>query len=485
MSETNNINFFPVEYFKILGLYGYKNLSMVMKGKTTIFAAENGAGKTTILNALKAVLLSDMPSLRKLNFKKIIIKFKEDHEEISILNEDIKNENLDDFKLLLENELRLEEDIWDDINVDDALFAIDRCNDSFSIDDDFVMQRIYMSSTYHMDSFMDKLLPLQAKIKAKGSLFSDTGLEIPFNKIKNNMAKYNVIFLPTYRRVEKKLDNVKSKNKYAPRFTRKSSDNKKNNHDKIYYGLSDVEETLSQITLDIERESNIGYRALTAKMLDDLVKGEYDNESNLKSDLPSITDLKRFLNRVKPENNAFNIEMGNFLITELEGLYSRNEVQQNKYLHYFLSKLNLVIEETKEQESKIEEFVGICNKYLSSAGDSKRLRFDPFKLEVVVNDEHSDERISLNDLSSGEKQVISIMSILFLSNDKKNKIILIDEPELSLSLKWQRLLLPDIDSGTNVSQVIAITHSPFIYDNSLEKSATSMKVTKDIVKKEA
>ncbi|MDM7055806.1 AAA family ATPase, partial [Klebsiella variicola] len=148
-------------------------------------------------------------------------------------------------------------------------------------------------------------------------------------------------------------------------------------------------------------------------------------------------------------------------------------------LNYFLSKLNIVIQQTKEQEYKIEQFVEICNKYLTSSGDSKSLRFDPSKLEVIVSDDFTGTRISLNDLSSGEKQVISLMAILHLGGDD-NKIILIDEPELSLSLKWQKMILPDIDKAKKVDQVVAITHSPFIFDNELEKSATSMKIRRAI-----
>lgn len=98
---------------------------------------------------------------------------------------------------------------------------------------------------------------------------------------------------------------------------------------------------------------------------------------------------------------------------------------------------------------------------------------------MIVYDEFSGEKIKLNDLSSGEKQVISLMSILYLY-DNNNKIILIDEPELSLSLPWQKLLLPDVDKCNTVSQVIAITHSPFIFDNELSSNATAMRVVKQL-----
>ncbi|HFQ0131482.1 TPA: AAA family ATPase, partial [Escherichia coli] len=112
--------------------------------------------------------------------------------------------------------------------------------------------------------------------------------------------------------------------------------------------------------------------------------------------------------------------------------------------------------------------------------DSKSLKFDPQRLEVIVKDTYTGDRISLNDLSSGEKQVISLMATIYL-NDNTPKIILIDEPELSLSIEWQRMILPDLNAGENVRQIIAITHSPFIFDNELDPYATAMKVRKGSV----
>ncbi|MCK6930431.1 hypothetical protein L8S34_01765 [Enterobacter roggenkampii] len=38
---------YPIEYFRMTGVHGYKDITMTMKGKTTIFVSENGAGKTT------------------------------------------------------------------------------------------------------------------------------------------------------------------------------------------------------------------------------------------------------------------------------------------------------------------------------------------------------------------------------------------------------------------------------------------------------
>ena len=53
-------------------------------------------------------------------------------------------------------------------------------------------------------------------------------------------------------------------------------------------------------------------------------------------------------------------------------------------------------------------------------------------------------------------------------------LVLIDEPELSLSVPWQRRFLRDIRNGDFCAGLIAVTHSPFIYDNELREYAHSL-----------
>jgi ABC-type transport system involved in cytochrome c biogenesis ATPase subunit len=78
--------------------------------------------------------------------------------------------------------------------------------------------------------------------------------------------------------------------------------------------------------------------------------------------------------------------------------------------------------------------------------------------------------IGLSDLSSGEKQIVSLFSHLYLSG-RDRYFVLIDEPELSLSVPWQKRFLVDIKKGTFCAGLVATTHSPFIYDNELRPFA--------------
>jgi hypothetical protein len=70
-------------------------------------------------------------------------------------------------------------------------------------------------------------------------------------------------------------------------------------------------------------------------------------------------------------------------------------------------------------------------------------------------------------LSSGEKQIISLFSRIYLS-DRSNYFVIIDEPELSLSVSWQKRFLPDILNSGRCNGLVAVTNSPFICDNELD-----------------
>ncbi len=87
--------------------------------------------------------------------------------------------------------------------------------------------------------------------------------------------------------------------------------------------------------------------------------------------------------------------------------------------------------------------------------------------KLVVNSEEAyialprGRRHELDDLSSGERHLLSFLT-LFLIINRGRDFYLIDEPEISLSMKWQRELLPLLSELSPNSQIIAATHSPSI-----------------------
>jgi len=85
------------------------------------------------------------------------------------------------------------------------------------------------------------------------------------------------------------------------------------------------------------------------------------------------------------------------------------------------------------------------------------------KGNIYFRNKLSNENFLIDDLSSGEKTLISELLFLYLS-DIENQVILIDEPELSLHPAWQNRVLKLYESFAikNNCQIIIATHSPQI-----------------------
>lgn len=90
----------------------------------------------------------------------------------------------------------------------------------------------------------------------------------------------------------------------------------------------------------------------------------------------------------------------------------------------------------------------------------------------VVSFEKFGRKVSIDNLSSGEKQVV--YRGCFLLKDvsaTKGALVFIDEPEISLHPNWQKKVLDyykDIfkdENGNQTSQIFVVTHSPFIIHN--------------------
>jgi len=76
--------------------------------------------------------------------------------------------------------------------------------------------------------------------------------------------------------------------------------------------------------------------------------------------------------------------------------------------------------------------------------------------------------VKLKDLSSGEKHILAILGRAALSKEK-GSVFIADEPELSLHLTWQRMILPSILQLSPKSQIIVATHSPAIIPKDANK----------------
>ena len=112
--------------------------------------------------------------------------------------------------------------------------------------------------------------------------------------------------------------------------------------------------------------------------------------------------------------------------------------------------------ENSEQIKSIKDFIYLINE-LFKYTDKK---FDEENFYFVKKD--SNNPIEINKLSSGEKQVFLILLTILLQNEK-NFVLLMDEPEISLHIEWQRELIRNIKKLNPNCQIIIATHSSTIF----------------------
>lgn len=115
---------------------------------------------------------------------------------------------------------------------------------------------------------------------------------------------------------------------------------------------------------------------------------------------------------------------------------------------------SMVSEVAKTQEALLQPF-----SVLSSLA-TKLFRHPGIIVSESIVFGERDGAIRSDDLSAGEKQMLSFLS--YNAFIRKSPFF-IDEPELSLHVDWQRILLPTLLSQGSQNQFFIATHSPFIY----------------------
>lgn len=126
--------------------------------------------------------------------------------------------------------------------------------------------------------------------------------------------------------------------------------------------------------------------------------------------------------------------------------------------------LSTYAEDSEKKLASLEEFskkIKILLKNINAKFKNKKLSIDT---ENGLNlFDHTGTALNLSNLSSGEQhELILIFTLLF--NTKQNSLILIDEPEISLHILWQKKFIEDLIDIIKINNidVIVATHSPSI-----------------------
>ena len=253
------------------------------------------------------------------------------------------------------------------------------------------------------------------------------------------------MYLPTYRRVEEDIRSF---------YT--GSEEVRLDKFSINFGMTDVKKSIDQITNEILTSSSVWFSKINGEMLAQLVNGFVITEE-MKTSISQPKAVEIVLERIGSNISIDHKEQ------ILELVKSGNIFVGHDPLLYFVSNLLKVYEQQQENDRAIQSFTKVSNKYLRD----KEVIYDESNVTIKIVRKKNKNVVDIDTLSSGEKQIISLFTMLYL--EKKNDVaIFFDEPELSLSIEWQKTLLPDILDSGKCKFLFATTHSPFIFENELE-----------------
>ncbi len=436
--------------FEIKKLHGFKTVDLQLTDNTLILVGENGAGKTTVLHLLYYLLSGQWASMARYHFEEI---------SITIANR--------------KHTLRYSD-------LEKSLHEID--HRVFNRLPPTIRRRLQVlleQKEGHLVAAELEMLCHRYDIPLQ-YLLQEVDLLGQFSKKKNEQLKQTLrdirdsfeaqlLYLPTYRRIEQELSLIfKGVDERELKNRRELLAERRNDVafvELVEFGMKDVEDAIKQTLVDLDRFARQNLNNLTFGYLGDIVERRYSNV-----DLKGIMDaseqtIANILNRIQePVLTSENKQHLREIIDSVKA-NNTNQTEHTQVICHYFTKLMTFQKELEKKETQIVNFCSVCNEYMAD----KEFEYDISKFGFAIHAKgggNANRDIQLHHLSSGEKQIVSLFSHLYLSGGA-NYFVLIDEPELSLSVPWQRRFLLDIRKGHFCTGLVAVTHSPFIYDNEL------------------
>ena len=445
-----------LERIIVKGLHGNRTIDARVEDDTLVLVGENRSGKTTFLRILFHILSGRWLSLIQYRFDTIAVTVKGENYELSheLLSKGFEKV---DRRFLQELPPPLRKRMMDLIHSGEAdriPMELERLRSRYGIPTEVIMRQLNL--------FEDQPRGLNKEI------------QLQIEKI-HQATNAQILYLPTYRRIERELSSIfegfdpdefrRSRSRHIPREAEKAY------IELVEFGMLDVERAIKEVLETLKDFARENLNILTLKYLGDVVNREYQNVGMVRISETSEDTIRSVLDRI--HESILTKDHKEHLFNVINDARSSDDPNEHSKIicHYFLKLLDFQ-ESLKERERHISAFCDLCSEYIVD----KQLVYNSatFNFSIVPkNGDNSDTGIELSDLSSGEKQIVSLFSHLYLSGNKRY-FVLIDEPELSLSVPWQKRFLTDIRKSEFCAGLVAVTHSPFIYDNELKRYAHSL-----------
>lgn len=451
---------------QIDGLHGRnRTIDIPLRDNRLVLVGENGTGKSTVANLLYYTLTQQWRRIAEYRFNAIEVSTAD--ETVRVTHEDAEalaayRSGTIDFEFRTQYPPSLRREIAKML-ASEPLFL--------DPEEEFLVERVAM---------MTRVSKERAKKILKDISDSQT------RKVNRQLVEQikqleswdfgQFLYLPTYRRIEQDLKSIfrgieieEKIREFRDRFRKRE---RSTFIELIEFGMEDVERTIQARMIQIKERVRTSLGALTGTYLSEVIKGFQAN--------PDLTTLRsigkeefqamfdRIDEAILPHSDK---QLLQAKIAEIADAHNYTIKAEDRVVAHFLSKLVLLYKDQQAYENDVRDFINICNLYLTE----KEFVYDALKYEIYIRQTNSDDpiasredkRLELKVLSSGEKQIVSLFSQMYLSGQKEFFVV-IDEPELSLSVQWQQRFLPDIIKTNRCTGLVSVTHSPFIWENEFE-----------------
>ncbi|QCE32332.1 hypothetical protein FAI41_01310 [Acetobacteraceae bacterium] len=469
-------NSFLIKEFEIQNLFGSHSLKLSMKRGLTAFIAENGVGKTTALIALHGLLTQNLDLLRGIPAEKLTLTLSKGDAFI--------------YPLLTSSE-------WQVLQEIQGIFKCTFCEAKDLLLDFLkgereaveIIQRFRRRKRSWELPLREIRTYLKNSVIARISEVKNTRRSLKEQQQKTlydlneKLEGWDVLFFPTFRCIEagkhggegidfgEILDEEEEwGNEIECKYNREL-------RNLTHYSLEGIKDDLKQLNSRVVRLTNSAYRDATEKLVGYVFLDKRKATCLKNNSAHPTKKIKNVLSIL----GLFDEEDLNSIIKNLSVSSGKTEGNDTKkeLVDFFISSLFEGLGVIDNIQERLRGFCTTLNEYF----DGKELYLDSRTLEVTLQSRNK-RVLDWESLSSGEKQITGILGKLWSRNSyqrrsvllprllqeeesrtNKNLIVLVDEPELSLGIKWQNRFLQDIMKAPNCQQLIVTTHSPSIVKN--------------------
>lgn len=423
---------FYIKTFGIEQLWGHRSIELSFFDDVNIIIGPNASGKTTILNLLRFILTVDVLNLAEIDFKEAWVELRSFDGKQRRTIRVRSSESSYQFKISRQEF---------SISVEPILRASRRGRSMVARETRDAAEMI-KSLVQTVWLPVSRRLPIEAEEEE----------ELVYKLTMGEMARYRARSTSGLESVDLRLRQLLDELiRYRLRLDAQLSERYKEFEKRVLQMILFSEEH--------DRLAGLQFEPLTEEEKEQLVRafqaaGLMDRQMRRRIDA-HFREADQALARVRNpiENDRRSSEAREERTLQLSDVFIIPLIRRTK----------AVIEYAQELEEEREALFEPLYKYeaiTSSFLNNKVVRVDEDG-SLSIRAQTSEQKLTPNMLSSGEKQILILLTQALLWEDKP-VVYVADEPELSLHVTWQEKLLESLRVLGSQIQIIVATHSPDI-----------------------